>query len=304
MVQVFKKTTDTYQAPIQMPKDIPNEACEKCHNMDTRNVTPTGDLIIPHDKHLEKDIDCAECHKGVAHGNISQRKVTFKSDYEKWDTELGQSLMSDKKFVNPTMEECVDCHVARQVTVECKACHTTEMYPDSHKKENFKTETHGSIADKDVKKCNNCHQYMSDEEIDLFTEQPAHTQYLQNEKVEPKKVSSRDYAKENTYCKTCHTEQRPASHKNGFINIHGSAANADKSSCLTCHDQQKTGLNKVSTVTCNSCHPSSHDDNPNWRTSHPIPVAENTKVNKSCFKCHSKPKCESCHKEATDIKVD
>lgn len=295
LLQVYKKTTQTYTAPIQMPKDILDEACEKCHNMESREVTTSGDLIIPHDKHLEKDIECTQCHSGVAHGKIAQRKVTFKSDYEKWDTSLGQSMMSDLKFTSPEMEECMDCHIARKVTTECSACHTTGMYPESHTKEDFKLLSHGNLAKDDVKECNDCHKYMSTEKITVLNEQPAYTQFVRNNKINQKKVSSQEYAKENTYCEDCH-KQRPASHKSGFASNHGTLAQNNEETCLTCHDQQNTGQNKSSNITCNSCHISRHQ-NMNWRDTHPINLAEGVKVSETCYRCHYKPTCSSCHKE-------
>jgi len=293
--ELYKKQTDTYSAPIQMPKDIPNSACETCHNMKNREVTTSGDLIIPHDKHLAKDIDCVKCHSGVAHGKIAERKVTFKSDYGKWDHSLGKSMMSDKKFTSPKMETCMDCHQARQVTTECKACHTTAMYPKSHKNKDFKLESHGSLAKDDVSKCNSCHQYMSKDEITLFNDKPAHTQFLSNGKIETKKINPQEYAKENSYCKSCHL-QRPPSHNKKFINNHGSLAEKNEDSCLTCHDYQNTGKNKTSNVTCSSCHPSSHEGK-EWRQTHPIRLPNEVKVTKTCYQCHYKPKCSSCHKE-------
>ena len=51
--------------------------------------------------------------------------MTFKTDYDKWDSELGVSAMADLKLTRPTMDTCMDCHESRKVTTECQACHTT-----------------------------------------------------------------------------------------------------------------------------------------------------------------------------------
>ncbi|MBI0577696.1 NapC/NirT family cytochrome c [Neobacillus cucumis] len=295
LVQLYEKTTNTYTAPIQMPKEIPNSACEKCHNMDTRQVTPSGDLIIPHDKHLNKDIKCVQCHSGVAHGKVSERNVTFKSDYDKWDTTLGKSMMKNIKFRSPKMEDCIECHEARDVSTECKTCHTSTMLPKSHKQTSFKTENHGKLAEKDVRKCNSCHQFMSEEEIKDLQDLPASQQFLSTGTVQHKSVTAQEYAKENTFCKKCHTT-RPKSHGKGFITIHGQIANQNKEKCLTCHDYQKTGFNKTSNVTCNSCHPPSHEGK-NFREGHPIDLSGVKKPSDRCYTCHYKPKCTSCHKQ-------
>ncbi|MED1468632.1 cytochrome c3 family protein [Bacillus salipaludis] len=295
LVQLYEKTTNTYTAPIQMPMEIPNLACKKCHNMTTRQVTPSGDLIIPHDKHLNKGIKCVQCHSGVAHGKVSERNVTFKSDYDKWDTTLGKSMMKNIKFRSPKMEDCIECHKAREVSTDCKTCHKTTMLPKSHKTTSFKTLTHGKMAEKDVKKCNNCHQYMSDDEIKLLEGKPAYQQFLSSGNVKESKITAQEYAKENTFCKKCHTS-RPSSHMKGFIGQHGALANKDKQKCLACHEYQNTGKTVSSAPTCSSCHPASHIGK-NWRDNHPIPVTGVQKPKQLCYTCHYKPKCSACHKE-------
>lgn len=294
LVQVFKKETNQYTAPIQMPKEIPNSACEKCHDMKTRHVTPPGDLIIPHDKHLAKGIQCTQCHSGVAHGKIAERNVTFKSDYSKWDESLGKSMMNDVKFTNTKMETCVDCHKARDVSTECKTCHTTGMLPASHKDTSFKTGTHGISAKKDINKCNSCHQYMSDTDIKGLEEASPSAQFLGGKQNQPQTMTAQEYAKENTFCQKCHT-LRPQSHGKSFVSSHGAIAQKSTEKCLTCHDYLKTGFNKTTNATCSSCHPASHEDK-DFRATHPFPLPPGQKPVESCYTCHYKPKCTSCHK--------
>ena len=114
-------------------------------------------------------------------------------------------------------------------------------------------------------------------------------------RLKQKTVDPREYAKENTYCKACHL-QRPTSHNKSFISNHGTLANKNEETCLTCHDYQKTGNNKTSNVTCSSCHPSSHEDK-DWRETHPIRLPNGVKVSETCYQCHNEKKCSSCHKE-------
>jgi nitrate/TMAO reductase-like tetraheme cytochrome c subunit len=295
LLQVYKKETNTYTAPIQMPKDIPNEACDRCHNMKNRDTTPSGDLIIPHDKHLAKDIKCVQCHSGVAHGKIAERNVTFKSDYAKWDETLGKSMMSNVKFTSPKMETCMECHENRNVSTACETCHTTRMLPKSHKETSFKTGDHGKLAEKDIKECHKCHEYMSTTEIkDLGQEVSASQQFLSGGTVKPDTITAQEYAKENSFCKKCHT-QRPPSHIKGFTTLHGPLANQNKQRCFTCHDEQDTGFNKITNVTCNSCHPAMHAGF-DYRATHPIELPPNQKPVESCYQCHNKSKCQSCHK--------
>ncbi|PLS04344.1 NapC/NirT family cytochrome c [Neobacillus cucumis] len=295
ITKIFEKETNSYTAPIQMPKEIPNSACEQCHDMSKRQVTTSGDLIIPHNKHLAKDIKCTQCHSGVAHGKISERNVTFKSDYDKWDTSLGKSMMSDVIFTRPKMETCMECHEAREVSTECKTCHSNGILPKSHQNSNFKTENHGKLAKKDIKTCNKCHSYMSKTDIEGMADVPASQQFLSNGNLKTKQISAQEYAMENTYCQECHTK-KPASHVKGYTNLHGAIAKGNKEKCLACHDYQNTGFNKTKNVTCNSCHPAMHDGK-NFKERHPINISAVTSPNESCYTCHNKPKCTSCHRE-------
>lgn len=295
LVEAYKKTTNTYTAPIQMPKEIPNSACESCHDMNKRAVTPSGDLIIPHDKHLSKDIKCVQCHSGVAHGKVSERNVTFKTDYSKWDTSLGKTMMSDVKFVSPKMETCIDCHKARDISISCKTCHSTGKKPKSHKQADFKTGAHGPIAEKDVKKCDTCHKYMSGDEVKELQAVPASQQFLNSGNVQGIKITAQDYAKENTFCQKCHAT-RPESHAKGFIDTHGTIAKTNKQKCLACHEEQNTGKSKSSTPSCSTCHQATHSGK-NWQERHPIQVTGVKKPSQLCYSCHYKPTCSACHKE-------
>jgi nitrate/TMAO reductase-like tetraheme cytochrome c subunit len=292
LVQVFKKATQTYTAPIRMPNQIKDESCDKCHNIFTREVTPTGDLIIPHDKHKEKGIECTQCHQGIAHGKIADRKMTYQTDYAKWDDMLGRAVMTEPKYIKPDMATCMECHELRNAPLECSACHKTGMIPNSHKRKEFKLQSHGSHAQEDLKGCNDCHKYMSKQEIKGFEEVKSVSKFLKIN-ADQKKKSEVDYAKENTFCTVCHTK-RPLSHNNSFVLDHGNLAKDNEQKCLACHSYQKT--NSTSSVaTCASCHPSSHKNNA-WRIRHPIPLSTGQKVNQTCYQCHNKAVCSTCHK--------
>jgi nitrate/TMAO reductase-like tetraheme cytochrome c subunit len=294
LAQVYKKQTGGYIAPIKMPNLITDESCEKCHNMNSRNVTPTGDLIIPHDKHKTEGVKCVECHSGVAHGKIAERKVTYRSDYEKWDDKLGHSFMSDRKFTSPKMDTCMECHEVRKASLECKACHETSMLPNNHKKETFKAGEHGKIQPSDLKNCEQCHSYMSKESSDVFKEEPTYSNFLENGTTNSNssKITVTQYAKTNTFCKDCHGE-KPETHKiSSFMSKHG-VLSKDKNNCLTCHDNRILSDSPVTNVQCSSCHQRSHGDA--WKARHPFKVEENQKYNKSCLKCHVEKTCSKCH---------
>ncbi|MFP7297256.1 cytochrome c3 family protein [Neobacillus niacini] len=300
VVELYKKQTDSYLAPIKMPNLIPDEACERCHNMNSRSVTPSGDIIIPHDKHKTEGIECVQCHSGTAHGEISDRKMTYKSDYGKWNAKLGASVMSDTKYIRPQMDTCMECHKARKVTLECTACHESTMVPDDHKTEKFKSGDHGKIKPSELETCEKCHSYMSSEEYDLFKEDPSYKKYLNNEEIDSSNVTVNAYAKTNTFCKDCHGE-RPKSHQiNSFMTKHGELSK-DTQTCFTCHENRITSDVPVTKVQCSSCHTRTHKDN--WKSKHPVKLAENQKFDKTCLKCHVETTCTKCHRQDSNQKA-
>ncbi|NWQ39463.1 NapC/NirT family cytochrome c [Bacillus sp. EB106-08-02-XG196] len=299
VVELYKKTTKTYTAPIRMPDEIPDSACETCHNVSAREVTPSGDLIIPHDKHKTEGVECIQCHSGTAHGKIADRKMTFQADYAKWDEKVGTAAMAEIEWIRPDMDTCMECHKARKVTTECTACHTTGMVPESHKKGDFKLSTHGKQASTDLKDCNQCHKDMSSEPLSDFEEVSTLTKYLNNNKEQVKKKTHYDYAKANTYCRDCHS-QRPQSHGSYFLKEHGELATQNKEKCLACHEIQRSSNSAITQVACGTCHPSSHTRNKEWRKRHPIPVSANQKLTESCFRCHSETTCKACHQDEKD----
>lgn len=309
--EVYISATNSYTAPVQMPSDIPNEACEKCHNMKALKISAPGDLIIPHDKHLAMDIQCVQCHSGVAHGNISDRNITFKSDYNKWDAALGKQMMGDVKFTRTTMETCEDCHKARNVSTACTTCHSTGMKPATHSDPNFMNGLHGKLALKDILKCNSCHQYTTDQPIPDLQTQSASKQFLTNTSAKGSTISASVYAKENTFCLNCHSTKRPVNHISGWINKHGPIANKDQQQCLVCHSDKKvigsiTSNGAISNAVpvatsgsapaCTNCHPALHDGR-DYKSNHPIDLTGITKPSASCYACHSKSACTSCHKD-------
>ncbi|MEH7012061.1 NapC/NirT family cytochrome c [Neobacillus niacini] len=300
VVEFYKKQTNTYIAPIKMPTLIPDEACERCHNMKSRAVTASGDIIIPHDKHKTEGIECVQCHSGTAHGEISDRKMTYKSDYGKWNHKLGVSVMSDTKYIRPQMDTCMECHKVRKAPLECTACHESTMVPDDHKTEKFKEGDHGKIKPSELETCEKCHSYMSSVEYDLFKQDPTYKKYLNNEETDTANVTVNAYAKTNTFCKDCHGE-RPKSHQiTSFMTKHGQISK-DTQKCFICHENRITSNTPVTKVQCASCHPSSHNDT--WRKRHPIDVAENQKYDNTCLKCHVEKTCSKCHKTDSNHKA-
>jgi nitrate/TMAO reductase-like tetraheme cytochrome c subunit len=280
--------------PIQMTSDIQNSACEKCHNMATREVTPSGDIIIPHEKHMAKGIECTQCHSGVAHGKIADRRMTYPTDYDKWDSSLGNAAMTDLQYTRPDMDICMGCHKARNVSTSCKTCHKTGMVPKSHI-DTFKAKTHGLLAQKNIKLCDSCHGYMSSTKITGLEEVSAIDIILNKNNSTNQTLSAFDYAKQNTFCKKCHSK-RPASHTSKWIEDHHTEASKNTKQCLACHNYQAVGKYRTKAVSCSTCHPSIHTDFNG--VGHPIPLKQNQKITSLCYTCHNKTTCSSCHRDS------
>lgn len=293
--QLYHTITDNYIAPIRMPSLIPNESCLTCHDMFTRNVSTSGDIIIDHEAHENKDIACVICHDGVAHGKVSEKRVTYKSDYSKWNEMLAKRFMEDTKYTRPQMETCMDCHEVRGAPLTCETCHATSMLPEEHKAKNFINSGHFKQAKEDLYYCNTCHSYTTKKQVEGFKGEEAYLSYISGGTQHQMEVTVEKYAKTNDYCKTCHSI-RPDSHNEiRFLMNHGLLADGNQDKCLTCHDFRIVSDSPVTFVSCASCHPSSHPQQ--WKERHPVPIMQNQKFDKSCLQCHVEATCTKCHSE-------
>ncbi|MDF2946625.1 MAG: NapC/NirT cytochrome c domain protein [Bacillales bacterium] len=296
--EVYAKITDSYPAQIVSNSDIPDKSCERCHKMKNRNVSPSGDLIIPHNKHKDKKVPCVKCHSGVAHGEIDDRGANFKTDYDKWDKLVGIEMMKDVKHTRPKMSTCMNCHEAKQAPLNCDACHKTKMLPYSHRDKKFvQTGLHGRMAFKELQECNICHSYMSKKPVPEFKVQSASDRILGNAAVGIKSKDKQliEYAKTNTYCIDCH-KKRPNSHAEKDFE-HWKLVKKQPDRCFTCHDYKIVSKDQkyVTKVTCGSCHPATHTGYD--FVGHPIPVDTTIRprVQEVCADCHTVSYCVKCH---------
>ncbi len=226
MVQVYKHVTKSYDSPIEYPVAhkgmIKNEQCLKCHSSN-RQYSPSGDIIVPHDKHIAKGVQCVQCHSGVAHGNIAEREVSKASNipFVQWTTTVAEQEMVPK-FSRPRMDTCVKCHIERGVSTNCTLCHSDMGVPASHKDQVGWKVSHGLSAEQDLKACDKCHSYG-------FTEP-----------IGDQKLAVGQYARENQFCLDCHTK-RPPNHGNKadetWLSEHGGSVKSKAiQNCLACHD--------------------------------------------------------------------
>ena len=240
-------------------------------------IKPPERTAFPHMVHLDKGVNCQDCHVGVA-------------------------TSTDKDPIHiPDTAACVACHKKPHDTRECKMCHGldyvrqgAELAKDSL---SFKHATHvprgkgecvhchqGVARDSDhirptMAVCLSCHEHQT--EFAVQSCDRCHKD-LPGEHVTPAShiVHDGDWLHEHgrragmsrELCSTCHADKYCASchgktvpllpekmafddplkagvHRAGFKSRHSLEAKAQPGLCLTCHEKTKT---------CDACHQDNH----------------------------------------------
>jgi nitrate/TMAO reductase-like tetraheme cytochrome c subunit len=267
------------QYPFQKNFVPSNETCGGCHSVN-REITPSGDLIIPHREHTTvTGTPCAACHVDVVHARAGHRmtaalqKTGGKSDpafalLEKELQDLGP------KEHRPLMGACMGCHDGRKAPSACAACHKELDIPEDHKPADW-AYNHGGGARRDIQYCVYCHAVLLD------VARPG----------EP--LTLMQGVRGNPFCVECHI-QLPVTHTPDFKLKHKFRADQNLEGCLVCHDAKAKGpAGRQEIITCGECHrtPETHPEN--YRKQHPKIVAQ--KGATGCFKCHDTTSCSYCH---------
>ena len=281
--QVYQHLFNKFLIPISTAKTIESSTCLQCHNAN-RVFTPSGDITMPHARHITKGIDCMECHGGVAHGKIAERQVTLAESYDSWSEVVARTQMKPK-YSKPLMVQCMECHQQRNITTACSACHTEISDPVSHRDQGWKV-NHGKSAEKELEPCITCHAYAN---IDMLPN---------DKKITGAPNKAAEFARRNPFCADCHN-RRPPSHEIGWMTSHGKDATPDSSSCMVCHNQGRPTSSGLTTKTyCGSCHKGQHRQN--WRTQHPQTIDVSQGIKTTCFTCHGIETCSRCHMDKTE----
>ena len=120
-------------------------ACRKCHT-DYRQVSPQGDLLIPHRAHVVVlKMQCAECHKNLVHSVNAQG------------------------FNSPEMATCLRCHDGKTATNRCEKCHTGKQAPPSHAAANWLQVHSQKVGTVD---CGKCHGFTQNFCADCHSRKP------------------------------------------------------------------------------------------------------------------------------------
>ena len=273
--QVYQHIFKKYYLPIEIKGEIPSATCLQCHSV-RRDVTPERDIKIPHDVHYAKGISCMTCHRGVAHGQISEREQTIDGKFDRWTPSVARQQLAPQ-WTSLPMKDCIECHRQRSGPRNCEGCHKEIRKPQSHLQPGFVDQgRHGVPAAENPTECERCHS-ITNEPIVIKAETP---------------VAS--YARANSFCYRCH-QKEPPGHDKTWGSRHAVVAAQSQRLCLTCHDSNQAPKSARATKTsCNSCHNGFHQ-NPQRGKEHPFTLQSSQRPGPTCYTCHNQQTCERCH---------
>jgi hypothetical protein len=181
-----KSIPDFYSQLLQGPRStnllsVPDKnACQKCHT-NYRQVSPQGDLLIPHRAHVVVlDMNCAFCHRNLVHS------------------------LNTQGFNSPEMSTCLICHNGKKATDQCVKCHTGKQAPPSHQAKDW-LQVH-SQKTKTVD-CGTCHGFTQNYCAYCHSQRPAsHAGNWKTAHAVPARENPKRCLVCHTekFCKTCH----------------------------------------------------------------------------------------------------
>ncbi|HSK47470.1 MAG TPA: NapC/NirT family cytochrome c [Coriobacteriia bacterium] len=131
-----------YQDPVETRREhiepVKDETCLQCHDPN-RKATSGFRILIDHPEHAKRNKSCVSCHVRTAHPVETRGKAL---------TLMGQ---------------CFTCHGVEKTAkapATCTLCHPSdfELLPASHAPDAKWKRDHGSVALKDRKQCEMCHE--------------------------------------------------------------------------------------------------------------------------------------------------
>lgn len=292
-----------YRWPMNLYSHIaavyPDDACEQCHALETREITTSRGIKIDHDVHKKAGINCAQCHNRVCHPE---------TDYE-------IQLPGNKKKQDFTfMPACFRCHWLTQkgrpseylAPGTCSTCHDRafDLTPKSHAREDWL----------DLKGSSKGHA-LAAKQTKAFAEQQAglwaeveDEYYARRPRLLARLAIGDDpvLVKVPPYwaiweCRNCHTERFCTNchgvevpHPARFTKTHSKAYTVrNVAVCARCHN--RTGDPSLAATTCSQCHHRAWlPARGPWLAQHPA-IAKVVDASKNCGRCHKETFCSSCH---------
>ncbi len=217
-----------------------SEKCLYCHSPRTdqplseqKVVLGFGkseDLEMPHGKHFQADIECADCHGEIA----------------------GVESFLSCGEIRPTAEDCLSCHEKKGESTDCATCHKTRdltMTPDNHKINwigRHGVESMLTRKDEHGKNCSTCHTGTECMDCHTQEEPRSHTNFWRQRGHGLEAGIDREkclVCHRQDSCVRCHTETAPRSHKGAWKADHCGACHLQSSftpennTCAVCHRQ-------------------------------------------------------------------
>ncbi len=143
--ELYMTVTDNFELPLNAESEVSlvmkSTQCTQCHNMETRNVTPSKGIKIDHAPHAEVNAACPVCHNRTAHVEDFELTLT--------DPQTGEPNQPHADFMS--MTACFRCHGLEKGAAapgECAACHTPgfNLKPPSHSEAGFYPKGHAEMA--------------------------------------------------------------------------------------------------------------------------------------------------------------
>ena len=232
--------TETIPAsPIKIKTTIGSDTCKQCHSAN-RAYSPSGDLIVPHERHDKAGVSCTDCHSGIAHANIAEREITTKEGFDdlaKWSLKIAEKVVT-KYYSQPSMWTCIGCHKKKEITRACSACHTKISGLPSHESETWQR-VHGITGRQNIGECTKCHSIPGEQKF-----------------VTPSTGDqAADFARANRFCYSCHIV-KPKYHGNAMLSDHPEfAKERGLQNCLACHNSvEPKHSENIAPTFCNQCH--------------------------------------------------
>jgi nitrate/TMAO reductase-like tetraheme cytochrome c subunit len=200
--EVYRHVTKTQPNPIYVTHTVNDVVCLRCHS-ENRVVTPTADLIVAHEKHINKEIACVTCHSGVAHAKVVERGLNTDDLFDYWVMSNAEVLVTTN-YTKPNMGTCIDCHQAYNQGLEpWREKNYALTIPPNKLDESYEFPP-SNLVIQEVKK------QMGDVEVSME-------------------------------CATCHLEiQVPKHHRQeDWAENHKDAALSELNQCITCHEESK-----------------------------------------------------------------
>lgn len=119
---LYKHWKGFFQAPVKNVRFVSNAVCEQCHSSQ-REITPKRGNIVPHQFHMDKGVDCIDCHGSLSHFNVSQRMLAKGATTQDAANFTPQEAEKYKTTVTVSMATCLKCHNGAKATNQCTACH-------------------------------------------------------------------------------------------------------------------------------------------------------------------------------------